>query len=69
MIGPALLWISSGLARVFYGGREPPFYWSNGFFWIKMTLLTYQRINHIELVLVVAIVFVAAFMARGAWLL
>jgi uncharacterized membrane protein len=28
----------------------------------------YSRINHIELVLVVVIVFVAAFMARGAWL-
>lgn len=98
----ALLWISSGLARVFYGGKEPAFYWSNGFFWIKIALFalifllelrpmitfvrvrqargrrtplpsfpleTYQRINHIELVLVVAIVFVAAFMARGAWLL
>ena len=29
---------------------------------------TYRRINTAELVLVVAIVFVAAFMARGAWL-
>jgi uncharacterized membrane protein len=28
----------------------------------------YSRINHIELVLVIVIVFVAAFMARGAWL-
>jgi putative membrane protein len=28
----------------------------------------YLRINHIEMALVVVIVFVAAFMARGAWL-
>jgi uncharacterized membrane protein len=28
----------------------------------------YRRINSAEVVLVVAIVFVAAFMARGAWL-
>lgn len=32
------LWIASGLARVFYGGRTPDFYWSNGFFWIKLGL-------------------------------
>jgi len=97
----ALLWIASGLARVFYGGKEPAFYWRNGFFWLKMSLFlvvfaleiapmttftrvriaqsrgtaiprfpieTYRRINAAELGLVVAIVFVAAFMARGAWL-
>ena len=29
---------------------------------------TYRRINSAEIVLVVIIVFVAAFMARGAWL-
>ena len=34
----ALLWITSGLARVFLGGKEPAFYWGNGFFWIKMAL-------------------------------
>jgi putative membrane protein len=34
----ALLWITSGLARVFWGGKEPAFYWGNGFFWLKMTL-------------------------------
>ena len=28
----------------------------------------YRRINSLEVALVVAIVFVAAFMARGAWL-
>ena len=95
------LWIASGLARVFYGGKEPSFYWRNGFFWVKLGLFalvfalevapmttfirvriaqkrglplprfsveTYARINRIELALLVAIVIVAAFMARGAWL-
>jgi len=97
----ALLWIASGLGRVFYGGRETVFYWRNGFFWMKMALFgivfalelapmvtfirvraargrgappppfpinTFRRINTAETVLVVTIVFVAAFMARGAWL-
>jgi putative membrane protein len=95
------LWIATGLARVFFGGKEPGFYWHNGFFWVKLGLFglvfalelapmitfirvrsarkhhaalprfsveTYRRINSAELGLVVAIVFVAAFMARGAWL-
>src|SRR5262245_40295569 len=97
----ALLWITSGLARVFYGGKETAFYWGNGFFWIKLSLFaaiflleigpmrtfirvrsargkgtalprfplgTYRRINAAELVLVITIVFTAAFMARGAWM-
>ena len=95
------LWIASGLARVFFGGKEPGFYWRNGFFWLKLALFglvflleltpmvtfmrvrsaqrrraalprfsvdAFRRINTAELALVVAIVFVAAFMARGAWL-
>jgi putative membrane protein len=95
------LWIASGLARVFFGGKEPGFYWHNGFFWTKMALFAavfvlelrpmitfmrvravrrsgaplphfsvdaYRRLNGAEIVLVVAIVFVAALMARGAWL-
>jgi putative membrane protein len=97
----ALLWIASGLARVFFGGKQPAFYWRNGFFWIKLALFglvfvleqapmttfirarqarrkhadpprfpidIYRRINAAELALVVVIVFVAAFMARGTWL-
>jgi putative membrane protein len=97
----ALLWIASGLARVFYGGKQPDFYWRNGFFWLKLGLFglvfvleqapmttfirvrmarrrgasvpqfpiqVYRQINRIELALIVAIVVVAAFMARGAWL-
>jgi putative membrane protein len=95
------LWIASGLGRVFFGGKEPGFYWHNGFFWVKLGLFgvvfaleltpmvtfirvrsarrhsralprfsveAYRRINSAEVVLIVAIVFVAAFMARGAWL-
>ena len=97
----AALWIASGLGRVFFGGKEPSFYWRNGFFWLKLALfacvfvlevtpmMTFirvrsarrrntalprfsvealRRINAAEIALVVAIVFVAAFMARGAWL-
>jgi hypothetical protein len=33
-----------------------------------LSIEAYRRINTAEVVLVVAIVFVAAFMARGAWL-
>ena len=95
------LWILSGVARLFFGGKQPAFYTHNGFFWIKMSLFAlvfvlelepmttfirvrraksrgtalpsfsvdhYRRINAVELVLVVTIVVVAAFMARGAWL-
>ena len=32
------LWIVSGLGRVFFGGKEPGFYWRNGFFWVKLAL-------------------------------
>jgi putative membrane protein len=95
------LWIASGLGRVFFGGKEPAFYWHNGFFWVKLALFgivflieltpmmtfirvrsarrrhaalprfplaAYRRINAAEVVFVIAIVFAAAFMARGAWL-
>ena len=34
----AVLWIVTGLARVFFGGKGPYFYWHNGFFWIKLGL-------------------------------
>jgi putative membrane protein len=97
----ALLWIATGFARVFYGDKSPDFYWSNGFFHLKLTLFLLvfalelspmiafikvrsarargaalpavaverlRRINAIEIGLVVAIVFVAPFMARGIWL-
>ncbi len=99
----ALLWIATGLFRVF--GRlekQPAFYLRNGFFWVKMALfvlvllleifpmLSFIRwriarscgqapaksaplplliaINDAEFALVLTIPFVAALMARGAWL-
>lgn len=34
----ALLWIATGLLRVFFGEKTPEFYVRNGFFWTKMTL-------------------------------
>ena len=34
----------------------------------RFSIDIYRRINAVELALVVSIVFVAAFMARGAWL-
>jgi putative membrane protein len=30
------LWIASGFGRVFLGGKDPDFYWHNGFFWMKL---------------------------------
>jgi putative membrane protein len=95
------LWLASGLGRVFFGGKEPGFYWRNGFFWVKLALFAivfilelrpmitfiqvrtarrrhaplpafsieeYRRINTAEIALVVVIVLVATFMARGAWM-
>ncbi len=99
----ALLWIATGLGRVF--GRlekEPDFYLRNGFFWVKMALfalvvaletrpmVAFIRwraaksnasaavadanlralivVNDAEIALVLIIAFVAALMARGAWL-
>jgi putative membrane protein len=34
----ALLWIATGLARVFAGEKTTDFYMRNGFFWVKMSL-------------------------------
>jgi len=99
----AVLWIVTGLGRVF--GRlekEPDFYLRNGFFWVKMglfalvlaleirpmvTLLRWRAakskagvlvreaniaaliaLNNAEIAVVLLIPFVAALMARGAWL-
>ena len=95
------LWILTGIGRVFLGGKEPAFYWYNGFFWVKLALFalvfalelapmitfirvraarkrhaelprfnvqTYATINTVEIAIVTTIVFVAALMARGAWL-
>jgi putative membrane protein len=95
------LWIASGVARLFFGGKEPSFYWHNGFFWMKLALFgmvfllelrpmitfirarsaqrrglplpsfsasTFHQINSAEIALVLTIVMVATFMARGVWL-
>jgi putative membrane protein len=97
----ALLWLASGFARVFLGGKEPAFYWRNGFFWVKLglfllvfvlevplmvtfirvrlakargrdlprfSLTAFRALNAVEVSVVVLIIFVAPFMARGAWL-
>jgi putative membrane protein len=101
----ALLWIATGVVRVFGGlEKQPGFYVRNGFFWVKMTLfllvfvleirpmITFARwrkararggspvpvsgaslsgliaVNDAETALVILIPFVAALMARGAWL-
>jgi putative membrane protein len=99
----ALLWLATGLGRVFGRlERQPDFYLRNGFFWVKMGLfalvlvleirpmVTFIRwraaksrasdevagtdlgrliaLNDAEVVIVVVIPFVAALMARGAWL-
>jgi len=34
----AILWIVTGLTRVFFGEKTPEFYLRNGFFWVKMAL-------------------------------
>lgn len=99
----ALLWIVTGLTRVFAGlDKATAFYVHNGLFWVKMGLFAgvfaleirpmvtfirwraanaagrapdtssarlLTRLNDLEVVLVVLIVFVAAMMARGLWLL
>ena len=99
----ALLWIVTGLARVFgHLEKTPDFYLRNGFFWTKMALfalvfaleirpmVTFARwravkrrggtpladrgidalirVNDAEAAIVVIIPFIAALMARGAWL-
>jgi putative membrane protein len=99
----ALLWIVTGLARVFgHLEKTPDFYLRNGFFWTKMALFALVfaleirpmvafarwravrkrggalptdrgidaliRINDAEAAIVVIIPFIAALMARGAWL-
>ena len=95
----ALLWIGTGLARVFGGlDKGTQFYLSSSLFWTKMTLFAailalelwpmtafvrwrmqwgrgrapdtsrarlFSVLNHAEMALVVAMVFVASFMARG----
>jgi putative membrane protein len=60
----ALLWIASGLARVFFGGKETTFYWRNGFFWIKMTL--FAAVFALELAPMTTFIRVRMALGRGA---
>jgi putative membrane protein len=60
----ALLWIASGLARVFWGGREAAFYWSNGFFWVKLAV--FGVIVLMELSPMIAFIRARAARRRGA---
>ena len=60
----AALWIASGLARVFFGGKETPFYWRNGFFWIKMTL--FAVVFLLELTPMITFIRVRSARGRGA---
>jgi putative membrane protein len=45
----ALLWLASGLARVFLGGKSPDFYWYNVFFWVKIALFALVAVMEIPL--------------------
>lgn len=58
------LWIASGLGRVFYGGKTPGFYGSNGFFWIKLGL--FALVFALELTPMVTFIRVRAARSRGA---
>ena len=60
----AASWIVSGLLRVFHGGKTPEFYWSNGFFWIKLGL--FALVFALELTPMVAFIRVRAARSRGA---
>jgi len=53
-----MLTLALGLGAARRGGTPLP----------DFSVARYRRINTAEAVLVIAIVFVAAFMARGAWL-
>src|SRR4051794_13300467 len=62
----AALWIASGLARVFFGGKEASFYWHNGFFWIKMALFAFVFV--LEIAPMTTFIRVRAAQRRGATL-
>lgn len=56
-------WIASGLARVFFGGKQPAFYWRNGFFWVKIGL--FALVFVLELGPMVTFIRVRAALRRG----
>ncbi len=60
----AVLWIVTGLARVFYGGKGPYFYGHNGFFWTKLGL--FGLVFLLELALMTTFVRVRIARRRGS---
>ena len=58
------LWIATGLARVLVGGKEPSFYWYNGFFWVKMGM--FASVFALEIVPMLTLVRWRAALGRGA---
>ncbi len=58
------LWIATGLARVFWGGKDPDFYWSNGFFWVKLAL--FGVVFVLEMAPMMAFIRVRRALASGA---
>ena len=57
------LWIASGLGRVFFGGKDPAFYWYNGFFWIKLGL--FALVFALELIPMMTFIRVRSARRRG----
>jgi len=60
----AALWIATGFARVFWGGKDPDFYWSNGFFWVKLAL--FGLVFALEMTPMLAFIRVRRALASGA---
>ena len=59
----AVLWMASGLGRVFYGGKEPSYYWRNGFFWVKLAL--FGMVFALELALMITFIRVRRARSEG----
>ena len=58
------LWTITGLARVFWGGKDPDFYWFNGFFWVKLAL--FGLVFALEMMPMRAFMRVRRALAKGA---
>ena len=63
-VGEGCPWIASGLGRVFFGGKEPDFYWHNGFFWVKLAL--FALVSALELTPMVTFIRVRSARTRRA---
>src|SRR5262245_58752590 len=61
----AMLWIATGLTRLFGGfDKAPGFYYSNGFFWLKMSL--FALVFALEIVPMTTFIAWRVSMRRGA---